>query len=168
MAGSPVYIQLLHAVRHSIPFDPHPEDQSASWEELEHSWNLVTIDPDEERLTRLAKVTFRRIGAMTGQPMDKIITDAIVLHEKKNRGYAGHSPDPWINFRGSLAFGITPFQGVLIRMTDKWSRITSLRASQHNDQVGESILDTLADLAAYALIAVCLRRETDSVLDRIS
>jgi len=48
-------------------------------------------------------------------------------------------------------------------MTDKWSRIQSLRRDASNDRVGESILDTLRDLAAYALIAVCLIEEEQEV-----
>ena len=79
------------------------------------------------------------------------------LHEKKSAGYAGiDNPDPWANFRMAEAFGVSAFKGCLIRLSDKYIRVTNLVKNPNNDQVGESIKDTLFDLAAYALIAICL------------
>lgn len=82
------------------------------------------------------------------------------LHVRKNAGYAGaDNPDPWANFRMCEAFGITAFQGCMVRMSDKYIRVTNLMRDAANDQVGESIIDTLRDLAAYALIGVVLLNE---------
>lgn len=81
------------------------------------------------------------------------------LHIKKNAGYAGHSADPFANFRQCEAFGISATDGVITRMSDKWSRLQSLWADASNEQVGESIRDTLMDLSAYALILICLLEE---------
>lgn len=81
------------------------------------------------------------------------------LHIKKNKGYSGDSPDRWANFRLSESFGVSPFLGVMVRMSDKWIRITNLVRNPDFDQVGESIIDTLMDLAAYALIAICILKE---------
>ena len=81
------------------------------------------------------------------------------LHVRKNAGYAGHSNDPWSNFRMCESFGIPAVDGVITRMSDKWSRIQSLWKDKSNDQVGESLEDTLMDLAAYSLILICLLRE---------
>jgi hypothetical protein len=82
------------------------------------------------------------------------------LHIKKNAGYAGaDNPDAWANFRMSEAFDVSAFKGCLVRMSDKYIRVTNLIKNPNNEQVGESIDDTLTDLAAYALIAICLRRE---------
>ena len=84
------------------------------------------------------------------------------LHIKKNAGYSGKdNPDAWANFRMAEQFGVSAFQGCLVRMSDKYIRITNLVKDPSNEQVGESIDDTLFDLAAYALIAICLRREQD-------
>lgn len=84
------------------------------------------------------------------------------LHVRKNAGYAGaDNPDPWANFRMCEAFGITAFQGCMVRMSDKYIRVTNLMRDASNDQVGESIIDTLRDLAAYALIGVVLLQEPD-------
>lgn len=81
------------------------------------------------------------------------------LHHRKNAGYAGGKSDPWDNFRECQQFGVDVVDGVLVRMSDKWKRIQSLRRNPANDMVGESIKDTLMDLASYALIAVCLIEE---------
>jgi hypothetical protein len=82
------------------------------------------------------------------------------LHTRKNAGYAGKdNPDAWANFRMSEAFGVSAFKGCLVRMSDKYIRVTNLVKNPDNDQVGENVKDTLFDLAAYALIAVCLLEE---------
>jgi len=90
----------------------------------------------------------------------QLLDDAWALHEAKNAGYAGEdNPDPWANFRMSEAFGISALDGCLVRMSDKYIRVTNLRKRPENDKVSESIRDTLLDLAAYAYIAVCLMDE---------
>lgn len=82
------------------------------------------------------------------------------LHREKNAGYAGiGNPDPWRNFRMAEEFGVAAWRGALIRASDKWSRIISLLENPDNEQVGESVEDTLFDLAAYCLIVICLRQE---------
>lgn len=84
------------------------------------------------------------------------------LHIRKSAGYSGaDNPDPWANFRMSESFGVSPFKGCLVRMSDKYIRVTNLVKNPKNEQVGENIKDTLFDLAAYALIAVCLLEEDD-------
>lgn len=89
----------------------------------------------------------------------KLLEEMKELHIKKNMGYSGDSVDRWANFRLSGAFGVSPFLGVMVRMSDKWIRITNLIKNPSFDKVGEAIEDTLMDLASYALIAICLRRE---------
>lgn len=85
------------------------------------------------------------------------------LHEKKNAGYAGmDNVDAWANFRMSEAFGVSAFKGCLVRMSDKYIRVTNLVKNPKNEQVGENVKDTLFDLAAYALIAVCLLEEEEN------
>lgn len=89
----------------------------------------------------------------------KLLEDMKKLHIAKNRGYSGDSQDRWANFRLSETFGISAFLGVMVRMSDKWIRIGNLIKNPKNDQVGESIRDTLMDLASYALIAICIMDE---------
>lgn len=95
-----------------------------------------------------------------------LLDEAWELFKAKNAGYAGDDNlDPWANFRMSEAFGISALDGCLVRMSDKYIRITNLRRSPANEKVGESIRDTLRDLASYALIAVCLLDEQDGKTD---
>lgn len=90
----------------------------------------------------------------------KMIEEMIALHEHKNAGYAGaDAVDPWVNFRMAKDFGSTPFQGCMIRWGDKVIRVRNLMNNPANEQVGESIKDTLMDTAAYSLIAICLLNE---------
>jgi hypothetical protein len=81
------------------------------------------------------------------------------LHIKKNTGYTGDSPDRWANFRMSEQFGVSAFKGCMVRMSDKFIRVTNLVKDPSNDLVGENTMDTLLDLAAYALIGICLLEE---------
>jgi hypothetical protein len=90
----------------------------------------------------------------------ELLEEARRIHIKKNIGYSGvGATDPWKNFREAERFGITPFKGCLVRMSDKFIRIANLTNNPDADQVGEAITDTLLDLANYALIAVCLYEE---------
>jgi hypothetical protein len=82
-------------------------------------------------------------------------------HIAKSNGYSGKdNPDTWANFRESKRFGVTPFLGCLIRLSDKFVRISNLVRDNTNDTIGESLEDTLIDMASYCLIAICLLRET--------
>ena len=90
------------------------------------------------------------------------VNEMLDTHVKKAAGYAGSdNPDTWANFREAEAWGATPLLGCFIRMGDKYRRVQNLRRNAANDRVGESIRDTLMDLANYAIIAVCLMDEED-------
>lgn len=82
------------------------------------------------------------------------------IHSRKNGNYAKAS-DALSNFRISRELDIDPFRGCLIRMSDKWSRICQLSKGVP-DLVGESLEDTLIDLANYSLISILLLREQKS------
>lgn len=82
------------------------------------------------------------------------------LHVTKNAGYSGlDNPDPWANFRNSEKFGVKASVGALVRLSDKWTRLCNLAKNMNNNMVGEGFIDTLLDLAAYALIIICLWEE---------
>jgi hypothetical protein len=85
------------------------------------------------------------------------------LHIRKNAGYSGKdNPDAWANFRMAESFGVSAFKGCLVRMSDKYIRVTNLVKNPANDMVNENVKDTLFDLAAYALIAICLLEEKEN------
>jgi hypothetical protein len=153
MAGSPAYLDLLADIGARPPFP-------VTWDDLSDAWYRVTQRPDRIELHYLASVAFNLIAVETQTTKLLVLSDASQLHLAKNAGYAGaDNPDPWANFRLATSFGVSPFDGVLVRLSDKWSRIQSLRRNPSNDRIGESLLDTLRDLAAYALIAICIQQE---------
>lgn len=85
-----------------------------------------------------------------------LIDEIKALHESKNHDYATDT-DPLSNLRRSEAFGVPAWKGVLVRLTDKWSRIEQLangKAPKH-----ESLRDSLLDNAVYSLLAIVLLEE---------
>jgi hypothetical protein len=71
--------------------------------------------------------------------------------------------DPLSNFKLVEDFGIPAWVGVLVRLSDKYSRIVQLTNKALNGEEAEvkeeSIKDTLVDLANYSVIAIILFEE---------
>ena len=87
---------------------------------------------------------------------DKLIAEIVELHNKKNHDYA-QDTDPLSNFRKCEAFGVPAFKGVLVRLSDKFSRVEQLTSGKQPKN--ESLRDSLVDAAVYSLIAVLLLDE---------
>jgi hypothetical protein len=86
------------------------------------------------------------------------------MHRAKAAGYSGlGAVDTWANFREAEKWGVSPFKGCMVRLGDKYRRVQNLVKDPANDKVGESILDTLQDMAAYSLIGICLLKEGPDV-----
>lgn len=86
---------------------------------------------------------------------DALIREICVLHEAKNHDYA--NDDPLSNLRRSSSVGVDPWRGVIVRLTDKWSRIEQLASGKVPKN--ESLRDSLIDNAVYSLLAVILLDE---------
>lgn len=129
--------------------------------------SFISADGEQEVVTwedgvgRILQAEIASDKKEPGSPRYLALLDEMrSLHKRKNAGYAGaDNPDPWANFRQSDNFGVDPLRGVLVRMSDKYIRVSNLLRDPSNDQVGESLKDTLMDLSAYALIAICLLEE---------
>lgn len=93
----------------------------------------------------------------------ELLWECAKLHEAKNKDYADSVADPLANFRQSEAFNVPAFEGVLVRLSDKWMRLTNIwRKHKRGEEAAvsaETIIDTLKDLANYALIAAVLYEE---------
>lgn len=89
------------------------------------------------------------------------------LKELTLKKRAGYSPgaDPYKNFRMTEMFSLpcedcghpTPIPaifGIMIREMDKMARIASLLAKPSNEQVGETLRETMMDAGNYPLIGV--------------
>jgi len=88
----------------------------------------------------------------------ELLAEMAELHSRKNHDYAG-SGTPLCNFYKSNEMGVTPFTGVMVRLSDKWSRIESFMKQGILEVKGESVEDTLLDNAVYSLLAILLLRE---------
>jgi hypothetical protein len=86
-----------------------------------------------------------------------LIEEIKALHESKNHDYA-EDADPLSNLRRSERMGVPALKGVLVRLTDKWSRIEQLVGGK--TPKNESLRDSLIDNAVYSLLAVLLLDET--------
>src|SRR6187401_498575 len=85
-----------------------------------------------------------------------LIEEISQLNNSKSHDYAADA-DPLSNLRKCEAFGIPAFKGVLVRLTDKWSRIEQLAGGKTPKH--ESLRDSLIDNAVYSLLAVILLDE---------
>src|SRR5690606_38804879 len=75
------------------------------------------------------------------------------LHDKKQLDY-GREHDPFANVRGAEDFGVPGWVGALIRANDKMRRLQ--KAAQGGTLANEGVVDSLMDLAVYAVIALML------------
>ena len=89
------------------------------------------------------------------------IIDVIkTLHDKKRHDY-GANEDIFANFRLSELSGIPAWQGSVVRMGDKYARISNFIKKGEFKFKEESIKDTLMDMAIYSLITMILFEEEE-------
>ena len=80
------------------------------------------------------------------QQMEKVQKDALELFKKKNKDYGD-------------AFATYGPVGVIVRMGDKISRLTSVSKTGVNLVKDEALRDTLIDLHNYSAMAIMLMDE---------
>jgi len=95
----------------------------------------------------------------------QLLKEIAELYESKDSDYSYDVP--LSNFRRCEVIGIKPWEGVLVRMMDKWSRIVNLVRKKRmgiNPAVKEDKLRSeLLDNAVYSLIAVIFLDEDAEV-----
>lgn len=103
---------------------------------------------------------------MAGSPIVKKFLEGVwETHQVKNSDYAsadslGEKGDVFSNFRMSTALGVDPLSGILVRMSDKWSRICNIHAKGGKNAVpNEGLADAFLDMAGYAAIAFAMYSE---------
>lgn len=86
--------------------------------------------------------------------VEKTYEQGLGLIKTKNQDYAGNG-DPFQNFNACSIVNVSAEKALLVRMTDKMTRISNLldRPAKVND---EKITDTLVDLCNYAAILKAL------------
>ena len=84
----------------------------------------------------------------------KLCEIARSLMEKKNADYAGRSgTEPFANFTRVEAMGICSTErGMLVRITDKMSRLSSFLESGNLEVANESFEDTIVDVINYMIL----------------
>lgn len=103
-------------------------------------------------------ISKRDIDLVDGSPdFRNTVWEILMLHAKKQRDY-GNASDPFANVRASEDFGVPGWKGSLIRLNDKVTRLKNY--SLTGTLANESVEDSLMDMAVYAIIALCLYRET--------
>ena len=87
------------------------------------------------------------------------------LHDQKRHDY-GANEDIFANFRLSELSGISAWQGSVVRMGDKYARISNFIKKGEFKFKEEGIKDTLMDMAIYSLITMILFEEEEEKNDR--
>lgn len=86
----------------------------------------------------------------------KILEEMAHLHILKSRDY-GQGDDPLANLRSASEFGLPAWLGVLVRMNDKMIRLKAFASKR--TLANESVVDSLRDIACYAILAEILLQE---------
>ena len=97
----------------------------------------------------------------SSQRLHALLKEMGELHDRKQKDY-GTSQDPFANVRGSLDFGVKPWVGAMIRLNDKVKRLQS--HAQGSPLANEGALDSMMDIAVYALIAYVLYEQEHQVI----
>ena len=87
---------------------------------------------------------------MSKDRFNEIVKEMVELHDKKNRDYAGG--EYLSNFLMCERMGIPAWKGCLIRLSDKLSRLMNIARTGEISVSDETIIDTLMDLAVYAIV----------------
>lgn len=96
--------------------------------------------PEEENMSK------NMVKIIDPKSFDGICSDLMDLHSRKNKDYGNAAHESY------KEFGITSY---VIRLNDKLNRLKSLTKPGTEMEVkDESIIDTLKDLAAYAIMAI--------------
>jgi hypothetical protein len=81
--------------------------------------------------------------------LEETFATCLAISRKKNADYSGDS-DPFKNFRMSEQVGVDPARAILVRISDKLSRISNLldrEAKVEDERLEDTILDAINYLA---------------------
>jgi len=118
-------------------------------------WELSVLSRDWEDSEMIEEADNPAAG--TGHPRFLALLDQLrAMHLAKSADY-GTAEDVYANYRRTAKLGIQPSKGILIRMADKWSRIETW--ANGGTLKNEGVVDSLLDLASYAIGAVVMIEE---------
>ncbi len=126
-----------------------------NWSHLCQHERLCSIEMDKK--VPDIKYSRGRTGRSGHPAVNNILNEIWMLHQLKNADYAGD--DPMSNLKECSGMGIEPWKGVLVRISDKYSRLKTFAAKGKLEVKSESVEDTFLDLATYAILGLILFRE---------
>jgi len=93
-----------------------------------------------------------------GHPQFYVIVEELKeLHSRKNRDYA--QKDPLSNLKMCERGGLPAWKGVIVRLTDKISRLLTFMEREKYAVNDESVEDSFRDTAVYAILGLILYQE---------
>lgn len=111
-------------------------------------------------LEKIGRAIDKEADTFNGHPrFYELLEEVKRIYVAKNMDYSPE--EPLGNFRESAKWvGVEAWRGVLVRMADKWARLTNLckRSGRHSVS-DETVVDTALDLAVYAILFVILWEE---------
>lgn len=99
------------------------------------------ISPEEDAILR------NPLLMDMGKTFERCLFTAIA----KNNDYGGSDNDPFANFRNSTIAGVSVEKGILVRLMDKMSRVSTLLEKEAMVK-DEAIIDTIEDAINYLAI----------------
>lgn len=123
----------------------------------EPCWTYDEDNVPEEMVEQFVKKNLETPRHPDSARFHELIREIAALHDQKQKDY-GRDNDPFANVRASEGWGIQPWVGALLRMSDKVKRLQAFANNGilHN----ESAEDSMRDIAVYALIALVLYEQT--------
>jgi len=89
--------------------------------------------------------------------IEETFQKGLEIMKKKNHDYA-EDDDPFKNFKWAPLVGVNPIRGILVRITDKLARISSL-LDKEAFVINESLEDTIIDGIVYLAILKAMLEE---------
>lgn len=126
------------------------------WEVLKVAYNNGNGSLINAALRNISAECFYSVADISNMPIDRVVEEAIATFVGKNAAYSKGTLNNF--YRVEVDFDIDAFTGLLTRMSDKMSRISTLTLSD-KDEPSEPLRDSYMDLGVYAIIARLIKIE---------
>ena len=128
---------------------------------MEYSWKYYynTMDGADHDIDKNNLVPEPNVNIVNPliDDMEKTFIECLEISMRKNHDYGGTNNDPYANFQNSTLAGVSVEKGILVRLMDKMSRISTLLDKQEKVKE-ESIDDTINDAINYLAILKSYRK----------
>lgn len=111
----------------------------------------------------MREALMRAIGTTGSPEFEAVVAEVLDMHRRKGADY-GTKDDFFANVSASANWGIEPWIGAMVRVSDKVARLQA--AAKGSTLQNEGIEDSLLDIATYSIIAVCLFRRSNLTVQK--